>query len=163
VQHGLKHIVSWPESDALAYPRSARYSLSSCPCFQAFPAISTGIYSYPAESATRVALGEVRKFLDTVEAKEVRLVFFCKLAYCSPHDLIVALTLYAVRARYLCSVLSGGRGRLLVSTFVSICSILKSQTQAVKGGSFPSTFRAAPRRLLRQQLPRHLFRTLSPR
>ena len=77
VQHGLKHIVSMPEPDAaLASPRSARYSPCSCPCFQAFPAISTGIYSYPAVSATRVALGEVRKFLDTDEAKEVRLVFF---------------------------------------------------------------------------------------
>lgn len=28
------------------------------------------------DSATRVALGETRKFLDTDEAKEVRLVFF---------------------------------------------------------------------------------------
>ncbi|KAH9003081.1 A1pp-domain-containing protein [Lactarius hatsudake] len=44
VQHGLKHI--------------------------AFPAISTGIYSYPIEGAARVALGEIRKFLDTDEAKE---------------------------------------------------------------------------------------------
>lgn len=42
--------------------------------FQAFPSISTGIYSYPVESATHVALGEIRKFLDT-EAKEACLVY----------------------------------------------------------------------------------------
>jgi hypothetical protein len=42
--------------------------------FQAFPAISTGIYSYPIESATRIALGETRKFLDTDHAKEACLV-----------------------------------------------------------------------------------------
>jgi hypothetical protein len=43
--------------------------------FQAFPSISTGIYSYPIESATHVALGEVRKFLDTEEAKQACLVY----------------------------------------------------------------------------------------
>lgn len=42
--------------------------------FQAFPAISTGIYGYPIESATRVALGEIRKFLDTDDAKEAGVV-----------------------------------------------------------------------------------------
>ena len=42
---------------------------------QAFPAISTGIYGYPVESATRVAFEEVRKFLDTGEAKEASLVY----------------------------------------------------------------------------------------
>jgi O-acetyl-ADP-ribose deacetylase (regulator of RNase III) len=42
--------------------------------FQAFPAISTGIYGYPIESATHVAFGEIRKFLETEEAKEARLV-----------------------------------------------------------------------------------------
>lgn len=32
---------------------------------QAFPSISTGIYGYPVPDATHVALGEVRRFLDT--------------------------------------------------------------------------------------------------
>ncbi|KAH9998813.1 A1pp-domain-containing protein [Russula compacta] len=50
LEHGLKHI--------------------------AFPAISTGIYGYPIESATRVAFEEVRKFLDTEEAKEFERVIF---------------------------------------------------------------------------------------
>jgi O-acetyl-ADP-ribose deacetylase (regulator of RNase III) len=43
--------------------------------FQAFSSISTGVYGYPIESATRVALGEVRKFLDAEEAKEASVVF----------------------------------------------------------------------------------------
>ena len=43
--------------------------------FQAFPSISTGIYGYPIEGATQVAFGEVRKFLDTEQAKEACLVF----------------------------------------------------------------------------------------
>ncbi|KAI9460360.1 A1pp-domain-containing protein [Russula earlei] len=50
VEHGLKHI--------------------------AFPAISTGIYGYPVESATRIAFGEIRKFLDTEQAKEFERVIF---------------------------------------------------------------------------------------
>jgi len=49
-EHGLKHI--------------------------AFPAISTGIYGYPIESATQVAFGEVRKFLETEQAKEFERVIF---------------------------------------------------------------------------------------
>ncbi len=69
---------------------------------QAFPAISTGIYSYPVESATRIALGEIRKFLDTDEAKEVHLVFFFLVSLCGCS---VALTLYVVRACHLCSIL----------------------------------------------------------
>jgi O-acetyl-ADP-ribose deacetylase (regulator of RNase III) len=43
--------------------------------FQAFPSISTGIYGYPIESAAQVALGEVRKFLETEDAKEACLVY----------------------------------------------------------------------------------------
>ena len=41
---------------------------------QAFPAISTGVYSYPIEAATQVAFGEVRKFLETEQGKEACLV-----------------------------------------------------------------------------------------
>lgn len=48
--------------------------------FQAFPSISTGVYSYPVESATHVALAEVRKFLDTEVAKEACLVYVGILA-----------------------------------------------------------------------------------
>ena len=52
-------------------------------CVQAFPAISTGIYGYPIESATQVAFGEVRKFLETEQAKEACLVLVLG-CYCYP-------------------------------------------------------------------------------
>ncbi len=42
----------------------------------AFPAISTGVYGYPLEPATRIAIGEVRRFLEHDSALE-RVVFVC--------------------------------------------------------------------------------------
>lgn len=42
----------------------------------AFPAISTGIYSFPLERATRIAVREVRGFLATNQTVE-RVVFVC--------------------------------------------------------------------------------------
>ncbi len=75
--------------------------------FQAFPSISTGIYGYPVESATQVALGEVRKFLDTEEAKEA-----CLVQVAIPTmwrvSLMGARAHGAVRARDLCGVFRGG-------------------------------------------------------
>jgi hypothetical protein len=53
---------------------TASAELHTLRVFQAFPAISTGIYGYPIENATRVALGEIRKFLDTDEAKKAGVV-----------------------------------------------------------------------------------------
>lgn len=49
----------------------------------AFPAISTGVYSFPLERATTIAVAEVRRFLDA-EASVERVVFVChgKRAYC---------------------------------------------------------------------------------
>jgi O-acetyl-ADP-ribose deacetylase (regulator of RNase III) len=41
----------------------------------AFPAISTGIYGYPKPDAARIAVGEVRSFLETSEWP--RQVIFC--------------------------------------------------------------------------------------
>mgnify|MGYP001039839861 CR=1 FL=1 len=48
-----------------------------------FPAISTGVYGYPAEEAARVALGEVRRFLEQRAARveEVIFVQFGEAAY----------------------------------------------------------------------------------
>ena len=42
----------------------------------AFPAISTGIYRFPLERATRIAIGEVKRFLDTHTLPE-RVTFVC--------------------------------------------------------------------------------------
>ena len=43
----------------------------------AFPAISTGVYSYPPEKAADVASRTIENFLSTDrQLKEVRLVFF---------------------------------------------------------------------------------------
>jgi O-acetyl-ADP-ribose deacetylase (regulator of RNase III) len=42
----------------------------------AFPAISTGIYGFPLERATRIAVAEVRRFLET-HALPTRVVFVC--------------------------------------------------------------------------------------
>jgi O-acetyl-ADP-ribose deacetylase (regulator of RNase III) len=42
----------------------------------AFPAISTGVYGYPVEPATRIAIAEVRRFLDGDPAFE-RVVLVC--------------------------------------------------------------------------------------
>lgn len=48
-----------------------------------FPAISTGVYGYPAEDAARVALGEVRRFLEerASSVEEVIFVQFGEAAY----------------------------------------------------------------------------------
>lgn len=45
----------------------------------AFPAISTGIYRFPFERATRIAVGEVRRFLQARELPD-RVVFVCHSA-----------------------------------------------------------------------------------
>jgi O-acetyl-ADP-ribose deacetylase (regulator of RNase III) len=47
----------------------------------AFPAISTGIYGYPLEEAARIAVGEIRAFLEQPgPVNEVRVVLFGKEA-----------------------------------------------------------------------------------
>jgi len=42
----------------------------------AFPAISTGVYRFPLERATKIAVDEVRKFLEKNESIE-KLIFVC--------------------------------------------------------------------------------------
>jgi O-acetyl-ADP-ribose deacetylase (regulator of RNase III) len=56
------------ESLALA----AQHGLASV----AFPAISTGVYSFPLERATRIAVAEVRRHLDAYPQPE-RVIFVC--------------------------------------------------------------------------------------
>lgn len=43
-----------------------------CSLLQAFPSISTGIYGYPIEDATHIALSAVREFLQTDRGDQVR-------------------------------------------------------------------------------------------
>jgi len=48
----------------------------------AFPAISTGVYGFPLERATRIAVAEVRRFLEQDETiQQVLFVCFGKRAY----------------------------------------------------------------------------------
>ena len=42
---------------------------------QAFPSISTGVYAYPVPDATRIALNEVRTFLESEHGNEVRVLY----------------------------------------------------------------------------------------
>jgi O-acetyl-ADP-ribose deacetylase (regulator of RNase III) len=43
----------------------------------AFPAISTGVYGYPWEPATAIAIGQVASYLDTGAGSANRIVFCC--------------------------------------------------------------------------------------
>ena len=42
----------------------------------AFPAISTGVYRFPLERATKIAVSEVKKFLEKNESIE-KVIFVC--------------------------------------------------------------------------------------
>jgi O-acetyl-ADP-ribose deacetylase (regulator of RNase III) len=74
VWHGGSH----NEADLLAscYRNSlalaAQHQLTSI----AFPAISTGVYGYPIDRATRIAVGEVKKFLEQ-ESSIQKVIFVC--------------------------------------------------------------------------------------
>jgi O-acetyl-ADP-ribose deacetylase (regulator of RNase III) len=43
----------------------------------AFPAISTGIFGYPLQSATEIAVGEVRQFISAGHTKPKQIIFVC--------------------------------------------------------------------------------------
>ena len=48
----------------------------------AFPAISTGIYGYPLKEAARVAISEIKKFLDRPDApQEAHIILFGEEAF----------------------------------------------------------------------------------
>ncbi len=74
VWHGGKH----QEDELLAncYRRSLELAVEHGIQTVAFPAISTGVYSFPLERATRIAVREVRGFLDKDPTVE-RVVFVC--------------------------------------------------------------------------------------
>jgi O-acetyl-ADP-ribose deacetylase len=44
----------------------------------AFPAISTGIYGYPLQSATEIAVGEARQFISSGRTRPKQIIFVCR-------------------------------------------------------------------------------------
>jgi O-acetyl-ADP-ribose deacetylase (regulator of RNase III) len=69
-QHGEPELLASAYRSSLAL--AAEHGLTSV----AFPAISTGIYGYPLDEATRIAVGEVTAFLAAREQPQ-RVVFVC--------------------------------------------------------------------------------------
>jgi O-acetyl-ADP-ribose deacetylase (regulator of RNase III) len=62
---------------AACYQNSLRLAASHSLSSIAFPAISTGVFAYPASEAAAVASAAIGEFLESNEAlKEVRLIFF---------------------------------------------------------------------------------------
>lgn len=74
VWHGGKH----HEDELLAscYRQSLQVAVENGARSVAFPAISTGAYGFPLEGATRIAVREVRAFLEKNPALE-KVVFVC--------------------------------------------------------------------------------------
>ena len=81
VWHGGTH----GEDDLLAscYRQSLR--LASDLRSIAFPAISTGVYRFPLERATRIAVREVKRFLEVGGHSLEKVVFCCFSADCAKH------------------------------------------------------------------------------
>jgi O-acetyl-ADP-ribose deacetylase (regulator of RNase III) len=66
-----------PEKLAACYRNALRLAVENGARTVAFPGISTGVYGYPLEAATRVAMTTVRECLDEMPAiEEVRFVTF---------------------------------------------------------------------------------------
>jgi len=64
------------EQLASAYRTSLVLALENSIRHVAFPSISTGVYSYPIRAATRIALNEVRTFLESESENELERVIF---------------------------------------------------------------------------------------
>jgi O-acetyl-ADP-ribose deacetylase (regulator of RNase III) len=70
-----------PEKLAACYRSALRLALENGARTVAFPGISTGVYGYPLEAATRVAMTTVRACLEDMPAiEEVRFVTFGEAA-----------------------------------------------------------------------------------
>lgn len=70
------------EADLLAscYRRAMRLAAKNELKSIAFPAISTGVYGYPADEAADIAIGTVAGFLESVPAAGCEQVIFCCFA-----------------------------------------------------------------------------------
>jgi O-acetyl-ADP-ribose deacetylase (regulator of RNase III) len=70
-----------PEKLAACYRNALRLAVENGARIVAFPGISTGVYGYPLEAATRVAMTTVRACLEEMPAiEEVRFVTFGEAA-----------------------------------------------------------------------------------
>ncbi len=71
-----------PDLLAACYRNSLALAVTHTVRTIAFPAISTGIYGYPLEAATRIAIDEARRFLESDDTlEEIRFVCFGDAAY----------------------------------------------------------------------------------
>jgi O-acetyl-ADP-ribose deacetylase (regulator of RNase III) len=70
-----------PDLLAEAYRNSLKLAVSKGLRSIAFPAISTGAYGYPLESAAKITLKSLETFLKKDNLKEVALVLFSEKAY----------------------------------------------------------------------------------
>ncbi|KAI1796983.1 A1pp-domain-containing protein [Ganoderma leucocontextum] len=61
---------------ASCYKKSLQLAVASSLKHIAFPSISTGIYGYPVQDATHIALNVVREFLDTAEGDKLERTIF---------------------------------------------------------------------------------------
>ena len=70
-----------PETLRAAYDNSLALAVEHEMQTVAFPAISTGVYGYPAEAAAKIALEAVAKALKADAVREVRLYLYSKKAF----------------------------------------------------------------------------------
>ena len=68
-----------PEKLAACYRNSLALAAENCCRTIAFPCISTGVYGYPLEAAAKIAIREVKSFLETHPEMEVTFCCFSKL------------------------------------------------------------------------------------
>lgn len=71
-----------PDLLAACYRNSLALAVAHAVRTIAFPAISTGIYGYPLEAATHIAIAETHRFLESDDTlEEIRFVCFGDAAY----------------------------------------------------------------------------------
>ena len=97
VLHAVGPIYSGSPKDAQLLSSAYRTCLEQCTKHQissiAFPSISTGVYGYPVEEASRVALKTVEDYLkDHPEIKLVRFVLFDSKTYTIYEEALKELT-----------------------------------------------------------------------
>ncbi len=97
VLHAVGPIYSGSAKDADLLSSAYRTCLELCTQHQissiAFPSISTGVYGYPVEEASRVALKTVKDYLkDHPEIKLVRFVLFDSKTYQTYEEALKELT-----------------------------------------------------------------------